>query len=193
MSIDSETGVESVMSRKWSDLVAIGRVARSQGRLGEVAIEPFADVPERFEGLERVFLEGLEGPGGEPTPFAVDSVRVHKGRPVLKLAGVSDIGAARALSGKEVRVPESELEPLPEGSYYHFEMKGLEVVDRELGHLGEVEDVLSTGGTDVLVVRGADGEENLVPLCAEICPRIDPRRGRIEIDAPEGLLGLNEH
>jgi 16S rRNA processing protein RimM len=123
----------------------------------------------------------------------VEAVRVHKGRPVVKLSGVSDIGAAEALAGREIRVPESELEPLPEDSYYHFQIVGLEVRDRRGGVIGVVEDVLVTGGTDVLVVRGVGGEEALVPLCSEICRRIDPQAGRIELDAPEGLLRINEN
>jgi ribosomal 30S subunit maturation factor RimM len=58
--------------------------------------------------------------------------------------------------------------------------------------VGVVEDVLSTGGTDLLVVREATGGEALVPLCREICRRIDVPGGRIEAEVPEGLLELNE-
>ena len=173
---------------RWTDLVSIGRVAKAQGRHGEVAIQPFTDNPARFEALERVYFE--EGDGAA-APRGVDAVRLHKGRPVLKLNGVADIGAAEALAGKEIRVPESELEPLPEDSVYHFQIVGLKVLDRERGAVGIVEEVLSTGGTDVLVVRDDEGKEALIPLCREICRNIDPKAGAIELDAPEGLLELN--
>ena len=172
----------------WADLVTIGRVAKAQGRHGEVAIQPFTDVPSRFEALERVFVEE---PGGAPGARTVEAMRLHKGRPVLKLGGVSDIGAAEALAGREIRVPESELEPLSEDSYYHFQILGLRVLDHRLGVLGVVEEVIATGGTDVLLVRGSEGREILVPLCREICRSIDPRAGCIELEAPEGLLELN--
>jgi 16S rRNA processing protein RimM len=182
------TNDSSTASLCWTDLVSIGRVAKAQGRYGEVAIQPFTDVPARFEALERVFIEV---PSGSPSLYAVEGVRLHKGRPILKLLGVSDIGGAEALAGREIRVPESDLEPLPEDSLYHFQILGMTVLDRDRSVIGTVEDVLSTGGTDVLVVRGAAGEEALVPLCREICPVIDPEAGCIELDAPEGLLGLN--
>lgn len=172
----------------WTDLVSIGRVAKAQGRYGEVAIQPFTDTPARFEALEWVYFEQADGTAA---PRGVEAVRLHKGRPVLKLSGIADIGAAKALAGSELRVPESELEPLPEDSIYHFQILGLKVLDRERGVVGIVEEVLSTGGTDVLVVRGDAGEEALIPLCREICRNIDPQAGWIELDAPEGLLEIN--
>ncbi|MGH9323872.1 MAG: ribosome maturation factor RimM [Vicinamibacteria bacterium] len=174
--------------REWNGLVAVGRIARSQGRHGEVAVEPWTDSPERFFRLNRVYLEGE---GGEPVPLSIESARIHRGRPVIKLSGIFDIGQAEALRGKELRIPESELEPLPEGSFYRFQIRGLAVKDRLHGEIGVVEDLLETGGTALLVVRGRGGEETLVPLCSEIVRNVDVTGGAIEIEAPEGLLSLN--
>ena len=173
---------------EWGELVAIGVIAKSQGRKGEVAVNPLTDFPERFIGLRRVFIEGA---GGEPVPFNVEAARVHKARPVVKLAGVSSISEAHALAGKEMRIPTSELISLPDGSFYHFEISGLRVMDRNRGFIGTSAEVLTTGGTDVLVVRSSDGEELLLPFCSEICRRIDPDAGCIEVDAPEGLIEVN--
>lgn len=179
---------ENTEKPDWADLVAIGVVAKSQGRKGEVAVNPLTDFPERFTGLRRVFLEGA---GGEPVPLTVESARVHKARPVVKLAGVSNISEAQALAGKELRIPTSELVALPEGSFYHFEISGLRVIDRNQGFIGTAEAVLKTGGTDVLVVRSSAGCELLLPFCSEICPRVDPDAGCIEVDTPEGLIEVN--
>ncbi len=63
--------------------------------------------------------------------------------------------------------------------------------DRIRGEIGVIESVLETGGTDLLVVRGKDGGETLVPLCDEIVKNIDPIEGSVDIDAPEGLVSLN--
>lgn len=173
--------------REWSDLIAIGVVARSQGRNGEMAVNPLTDFPERFVDLARVYVEV----GGEAVPREVESARIHKGRPVVKLAGVASIDDAQAFSGKELRIPASEVVSLPDGSFYHFELMGLQVIDRSLGVLGIAERVLATGGTDVLVVSAPNGEELMLPFCAAICRRIDPAAGCIEVEAPEGLIGLN--
>jgi len=175
-------------ARVWDDLVAIGSIAKSQGREGEVAVNPLTDYPERFVDLPRVFLEGADG---APVAHIVESARLHNGRPVVKLAGVTNITEAKALVDKEMRIPASELVSLPDGSFYHFQILGLEVIDTRRGVLGTAESFIATGGTDVLVVRSPKGEELLLPFCSEICGRIDLDGGTIEVDAPEGLLDVN--
>ncbi len=172
----------------WKSLVAIGKVARSQGRRGEVIVDPLTDFPERFCDLERVFIEGN---GDEPVALRLEWVREQRGRPVLKFHEVEGIGAAAELAGLEIRIPESELVSLPAGSLFHFDLQGCEVWDRSDGFLGVVEDVMVTGGTDVLVVRDPSGQERLIPICKEICRRIEPDIKRIEIEAPQGLLEIN--
>jgi 16S rRNA processing protein RimM len=170
-------------------LVAVGRIAKPQGRFGEVAVDPWTDDPERFGVLDRVFVS--DEADRETGSFSIEGFRMHKGRPVLKLVGVSSIGEARTLCGKKLTIPETELLPLAEGSFYTFQLRGLAVADRRSGEIGMVEDLLETGGTDLLVVRQKDGTETLVPLCEEIVRNIDIDGRRIEIDAPEGLVSLN--
>ncbi len=172
--------------------MVIGWVARAQGRWGEIVVQPASGAVERFADLTHVFLEGTDA-----VRYEVSSVRLHKGRPVLTLSGVSDIGQAKQLSGKEIRIPSEDLASLPEDVFYHFQLVGSTVTDRERGELGVVEDVLTTGGTDVLVVRRAvgpgepDKQEMLVPLCRDICQRVDLVEKRIEVQTPEGLVELN--
>ncbi len=173
----------------WENLVIIGAVARTHGRWGEVIINPTTDFPERFRELERVYIEDDTG---RVAKLHVEGVREQKGRPIVKFQGVSSIGEAEKLAGKELGIPESELVELPEGSWFHFQLIGCRVCDRLWGDLGIVEEIMETGGTDVLVVRDpSSGQEQLIPLCKEICREIDTEKGRIEIEAPEGLVRLN--
>jgi 16S rRNA processing protein RimM len=181
--IDREIGERD----SWENLVVIGRVARAQGRRGEVVVQPASDAVERFRHLTHVFLEGTDEPR-----YEVSSVRLHKGRPVLGLTGITEIGEAKQLQGKEIRISSDDLAPLPEDVYYHFQLVGSTVVDREQGEIGEVVELLTTGGTDLLVVTRPTGGEVFVPLCADICRHIDPAGKRIDVDAPEGLVELNE-
>jgi 16S rRNA processing protein RimM len=172
----------------WEALVAVGRVVRAQGRHGEVAVEAWAASPEDLTAIGRVLVE--DG-GFGISELVVESARIHKGRPVLKFVGISDIDQAETLRGRELRIPETELRPLPSGSFYQFQIQGLRVKDRARGEIGVVDRVLETGGTDLLVVRGGGGEETLVPLCREIVKSIDPGQGWVDIEAPEGLVSLN--
>jgi 16S rRNA processing protein RimM len=159
---------------RFDDLVAIGVVVKPQGRKGEVAVEPLSDRPQRFPDLRRAWLP--DGSGGARA-VAVESCWPHKGRFVLKLAGVDSIDEAERLRGLELRIGEELLEALPAGSYYHHQLRGLRVREEEGAELGRVEDVMETGaGAPVLVVRGPGGE-TLIPLAEEFVRRVDLGQG----------------
>lgn len=171
------------MARAWADLVAVGRVVKPQGRKGEVAVEPLTDRPGRFESLRRAFLPA---PGGGAREIVVESAWPHKGRVVLKLEGVDSIDDAERLRDQEIRIGEEELERLPDGSYYHHQLKGLDVVDEAGKSLGRADDILETGGeAPVLVVKGPLGRETLVPLAGHFVKSVDLEGGRIVIAPPE--------
>ena len=165
----------------FADMVTIARVVKPQGRKGEIAIEPISDQPGRFESLSRVFAPA---PGGAAQAFAVTDRWPHKGRMVLKLAGVDSIDDAERLRGMDLRIPEEDLAALPPGSYYHHELRGLRVEDESGRAYGLVADILETGaGADVLVVRGASGE-TLVPLVSTFIVEVDLEGKKIVTGKP---------
>ena len=166
-------------TRRFEDLIAIGRVVKPQGRHGEVAVEPLSDRPDRFPSLKSVWLPA---PDGTARAVAVSRCWPHKGRFVLKLEGVDSIDEAERYRGLELRIGEEELAPLPEGSYYHHQLIGLGVVDENGRDLGTVREILETGGeAPVLVVRGGSGSELLVPLAETFIRRVDVAAGRLVV------------
>lgn len=168
--------------RPFADLVAIGRVVRPQGRKGEVLTEALSDRPHRFAQLRRAYVAA---PGGGAREVRVTGCWAHKGRFVLKLEGVDSIDEAEGYRGLEIRIGEEELEDLPEGSYYHHQLKGLGVEDEGGLRLGTVADILETGGgAPVLVVRGPGGE-TLLPLVQSFIRRVDLSAGRLVVAVPE--------
>lgn len=167
---------------RFDDLVAIGAIVRPQGRKGEVLVEPLSDRPHRFPTLRSAWLP--DGRGGA-REARVESCWPHKGRFVLKLDGVDSIDDAEALRGQELRIGEDALEPLPPGSYYHHQLRGLRVHDPAGRDLGTVDDLMETGaGAPVLVVRGARGEA-LIPLAEEFVRAVDLARGVMTVREPE--------
>lgn len=167
------------------ELVLVGRVVKPQGRRGEVAIEPLSDRPDRFTTLRRAFVPAT---AGEAREVRVSSAWPHKGRYVLKLEGVDSIEAAERLRGLELRIPEEELEQLPAGSYYHYQLAGLRVFDASGEALGVVESVLETGGAaPVLVVRGPSGE-TLLPFATEWVRSVDLAERVIVVERPEYVV-----
>ncbi|HZT70096.1 MAG TPA: ribosome maturation factor RimM [Terriglobia bacterium] len=170
--------------------VAIACIVRPQGRKGEVLAEILTDFPSRFTGLQHAFLND---PGNIPWEVKVERTWLHKGKVVLKFAGVDSIDGAEELRGRYVLVPEQEKVVLAAHQYYWFELKGCQVDILREGtrhRLGVVTDVEPTGGADLLHVF--DGAEDiLVPLAQDICKVIDTEARLIVIEPPEDLLDLN--
>jgi 16S rRNA processing protein RimM len=108
----------------------------------------------------------------------------HKGRFVLKIQGVDTISDAERHRGRELRIPESELPALPQGSYYHHQLIGLQVRDEDGVALGTVRGIMTAGAAPVLEVRGAGGEV-LIPLADTFVKRVDLAGGVMVAEAPE--------
>jgi 16S rRNA processing protein RimM len=171
-----------VTTRPFAEMVAIGRLVKPQGRRGEIVVDPHSDRPDRFPSLRTAYVPG---PDGSARAVAVTSCWPHKGRFVLKLEGVDSIDEAEGYRGIELRIGEEELAALPEGSYYHHQLKGLRVEDEGGRSLGVAADLLETGGeSPVLVVRGAAGEL-LIPLAENFVRRVDLQGGRMVVEVPE--------
>ena len=160
------------------DWVVVGRVLGAWGIRGDVRVEPHSDSRERFSPGSRVYLNGVE--------TAVVSSRPHRGGLVMRLESVADRTAAEALKGAALTVPREQVGPLPDGSYYYFQIIGLRVRTDDGEELGEVREVLATGGNDVYVVRGPAGER-LFPALSDVVLDVDLDRGVMTVSLPEGL------
>lgn len=173
----------------WDALVLVGRVARAHGNKGQVIVNPETDFPEeRFQAGKTLFTRGSSG---APESRIITASRFHQGRPVLGLEGVTTMDDAEALAGAELRVPETDLVDLPQGSYYHHDLIGCEVKRRDGTVVGAVKAIEGPMAGSTLVVDGRHGEV-LIPLASEICVTIDPQKRVIVIEPPEGLVELNE-
>jgi 16S rRNA processing protein RimM len=171
----------------WDAMAVVGRIARAHGIRGQVVVNVETDFPEeRFKPGSRVFAKR----GASVDSLTVTTARFQGGRPVIGLEGVGTMNEAEALAGLELRVPIEQLAPLPEGTFYHHDLVGCQVVTRQGDVVGTVERVEGTTGGSRLVVAGARGEI-LIPLATDICPSIDVRGKRIVVEPPEGLLDLN--
>ena len=98
---------------------------------------------------------------------------------VARFEGIADRSAAEALRGSLVEVERSALPQLEEGEYYHADLIGLEVVDREGKPVGSVVGVENYGAGDLLDIEEAGGKRSLIPFREGIA---DLERGRVVVD-----------
>lgn len=164
------------------DLYIVARILRPHGRNGEVRLRPQTDHLDILLGSERVFL-GLDS----DTPARVEKMRMHKDTPLMKIAGIDDIGSAETLRGLDVCIPREELAPLEEGEYFLHDLVGLKVLDHEGTLTGSVEWVMETGGTPVLVCEGQSGEF-LIPFSPNAVSEVDLEGGILKLNNLPGLL-----
>lgn len=181
------------------DFVTIGVITRPHGVKGEVRVLPLTDFPERFEELIRVRIvmpeddRNLSVPAGldlwklAAEGLEVEKVGYFKNYVILKLQGIDDRDAAEGLKNFEIVIPRAERVRLPEDHYFISDILGMQVETVDGDNLGLVQDVITTGGTDVYVV----GEEGLMlPATKEVVKKIDLDRGVMVVELLEGLEDL---
>jgi 16S rRNA processing protein RimM len=165
-------------------LITIGRVVKPWGVRGEVKIEPLTDFPDRFRGLTAAWLVS---PQGREEQAAIASVQYRNGAPYLLFAGFDSPEKARMLNGWFVKVPEEQAVPLPEGTWYWFELMGMEVVAENGDVLGTIVDIFETGSNDVYVVKRGRNEIYL-PATREIVKEVDRTTRRMTVHMMDGLV-----
>lgn len=160
------------------NLIAVARISTPHGVRGEVRLIPLTDFPRRFERTESLLL-------ADGTRFYLESARMHKDVVLVKFRGMDTPEVWTPLRHHELYVTEAELMPLEPGQYYIHQIVGIKVFDESEAALGEVTDVLQTGGNDVYVVKTIDGGEMLLPAIDSVVLRIEMDRGRMIVSPPE--------
>ncbi len=165
-------------------LITIGKVVKPFGVKGEMRIEPMTDFPERFKGLDRVYLVA---PSGKEVACEVRSVRNTGSILFIQLAGYDSPEKAKSINGWLIKIPEEEAVPLPEGIFYWFEIIGMEVISESGEKLGTIVDVFETGSNDVYVMKKGR-KETYIPATKEIVKQVDRKAKRMVIHLMDGLM-----
>jgi 16S rRNA processing protein RimM len=156
--------------------VAVGRILAPFGLKGELKVQSLTDNPERFAPRSRLFA------GDQPV--TVDASREASGHLYVTLKGYRDRSSVERFRHAILQVPDDALPPLPEGEYYRFQLIGLEVVTRDGGRLGTLEEIIETGSNDVYRVRTDDGHDVLLPALDDVVLSVDLAAKRMVVDPP---------
>jgi 16S rRNA processing protein RimM len=187
-----------------AEFVTIARVAKTQGRRGEVAAALFTDFPELFATRKNLFaLSEPEAGRGKPSaevrrPLQLEEYWFHKGMVILKFAGVDSISDAETLLGSEIQVPRGERARLANDEFYVSDLVGCTVTvsGGEIGQvvIGQIRDVqFGSGEAPLLVIAGgvAGNKEYLVPFAGAYIEKISLEQKLLEMKLPEGMLELD--
>jgi 16S rRNA processing protein RimM len=174
------------------DFVLLARLLRPQGRHGELIADILTDFPERFAERTHVWLLP---PQGEAPPREADLEGhwPHKGRIVLKFAGIDSINDADAYKGWQVAIPRQQRAPLDQDAFYIADLVGCAVYDETTASdLGPVLDVArGEGGAPDMLVLQQGGDEFLIPFVKVFLVSVDLEARRVRMRLPPGLTEIN--
>jgi 16S rRNA processing protein RimM len=174
--------------REPAERVALGRIVGAHGMGGQLRVRYFDGAPDNLMRIEAVLLAESED-DRDAEPFEVTRAAPGRRDEVrMALAGVADRDSAEQLRGKLVVVEASQLEALPEGEYYSYQLVGCRVEGLDGQPIGTVREIWPTGAVDVLVVEGETGERQLIPAAEEQLRTVDIEAQRIVIEILPGLL-----
>jgi 16S rRNA processing protein RimM len=161
----------------------LGSLSKPHGIKGAFHLYLDVDDPYEYEGLTSVFVQI----GNDLVPYFIEDIQVKTNLNLISLEGIKDIDSAKELVGCKLFLPLSFLPKLKDDQYYYHEVVGYHVVDVNLGTLGEVKEIYSTGAQDVIVMN-YKFKEVLIPLTDEIVPKVDKKNHIVQTNLPEGLL-----
>ena len=162
------------------DSVLVGKVLGAWGLDGDIKIESHTDYSQRFSPGSILQLDGR-------SVRVVKSHHHSRGRRIIKLDLVNSRTDAESLRGMSLTISSDDLKPLPKGSYYHFQMIGVEVWTDDDTNLGYLKEILSTGANDVYIVGSNVKPDILIPALKSVIKKIDIKNNKMVVSLPEGL------
>jgi 16S rRNA processing protein RimM len=171
-----------------ADAIEVGRIAAAWGVKGWFKVLPHSADPQALFSSKRWYLQPSErGPRvfSGTVLLRVREARDHSGTIVARADGVDDRAAAETLKGARIFVPRSSFPTASDDEFYWVDLLGLDVVNREGVHLGQVRDLMATGPQTVLVLEYEEGGkklERMLPFVSAYVERVDLKARRIEVD-----------
>ena len=159
-------------------MLAVGKICNTHGVRGNIKLIPWTDFPEVFEDIDYITVENIR--------YDIKDVKYQKSNIILKLQGIDTVEEAEKLRDLTAYCEETQLEELPEDTYYIADLIGCDVYEGE-NLLGKVADVFSAGGADLYEIKGK-GAPIYLPAIKENVLSVDIKNKIIKVKLPEGLI-----
>lgn len=165
------------------DLVLIGKIVGAHGLKGTSKIQSYAESLEIFKSVTTLLVSS---PDGNEKRYEIDWIKSHSRGALLALKEVTDREQARSLIGSELYINKADLPKLEVGTYYWFDLIGVNVYTSDGRYIGRLDSIIETGANDVYVVKDGD-KEILVPALESVVKSIDIESKIMRVELPEGL------
>lgn len=166
-------------------MIRIGKIVATHGLNGAVILKHVTGDRNWLKPGDVLFVELRKG--SEIPYFVVSAKASNEEEYIVTLEDVVTVEAAKRLTGKQVYVKDDVLKNVKTDSPLLW--IGFNLVDKEKGGLGVIEDVLQTGH-QWLAKLTIEGKEVLIPLVSEMLLDVNIRNRFVRVDLPEGLIDV---
>ncbi len=166
------------------EFLEIGQIVNTFGIKGMVKIKPFTDDINRFDDLEKIYIEK----NNTKKEYEIEEVKYHKGMVLMKLKGVNTPEEAEHLRNYYLKVKREDEPELEEGTYYIVDLIGLDVYSDDGKLLGKLDDIFNTGSNDIYVVKDELGKQILLPAISDVVKDINLEEKKIIVHILNGLI-----
>jgi 16S rRNA processing protein RimM len=165
-----------------NDRVLLGEIGAAQGLKGEVRLRSYTQDPASIANYG-----ALDDEHGRK--IEIESLRVTPKALIARIKGVATREGAEALAHTKLYIARSRLPERDEEEWYHSDLIGLAVVNRDGAPIGTVIAVQNFGAGDLIEVKpAAGGPTVLVPFTRDAVPEVDVEGGRLVLVPPDGLF-----
>ena len=164
--------------------ICVGEISTAHGVRGLVKLRSYCEDPDLLDSRGPLFTS--------ETGDHCLTITLHNAMGTVWLAsveGVEDRTAAEHLRGTKLYLPRSEFPEIDApGTYYHADLLGLRVMDKDGAACGTLRAIENFGAGDLLEIAPVDGPTYYLPFTESYVPKIDLTAGVITIDAPPELV-----
>jgi 16S rRNA processing protein RimM len=160
--------------------VCLGQFGAAHGVRGEVRLHSFTADPSAIASYGP--LQSEDG-----RVFEIEAMRPAKDHFVARISGIADRNAAELLKNVKLYVPRERLpQPDEPDEFYHADLIGLSIVDRDGQKLGTVLAVHNFGAGDLIeMTPEGGGKTKLLPFDEFHVPVVDIAAGKIVAVLPQ--------
>jgi len=124
-------------------------------------------------------------------PHLISKISLHKSSLLkIKFEGIDDENSANKILKKETFLPLKDLPVLKGNKFYYHEIVGFKAIDEQFGEIGIIEGVNDQTSQIIILVKGIEGKEIMIPLVDNFLIKLNRFEKEIIFNLPEGLINL---
>ena len=158
---------------KSDEKVIIGRIVAPHGVRGDLRMFPEIDRPGVLKSLKHLWIGGVK--------YTLLSSRPHKNIYILHVEGVEDRNQTERMRNLDVEVMASELPERKDGTYYYYQLLGLDVVTEDGTPVGKLSEIIETKANNVYSVKCPEGQDILIPAIPPCILAVDLDQGKMTV------------